>query len=59
MKDIAGPFNCTEEDIVTAKLGIQLQVDEYCFTQVHNDHLNVYDFTGWVRSRGCHHSSFF
>ena len=50
VKDIVGPFDCIEEDIVTDKLGIQLQVDESCCTQVHKDHLNVYDFTGWVRS---------
>ena len=48
VKDIAGLTTCTAADITKDTLGIQIQVEQDCFTQVHADHLNVYDFSGWV-----------
>lgn len=36
-------------------INIQLQIDEHCYTHVHPNHLNVYDFTGWVSVCTCYH----
>ena len=50
IKDVNGPLVCADTDITVDKLGIQIQVGSDCYTHVHKDYLNVYDFTGWVRN---------
>ena len=40
--------NATDYDESTDPIEIQLQVGLDCYTSVHPDHMNVYDFSGWV-----------
>ena len=40
--------NAVDWDQDSDPIHIQLQVGPDCYTHVHPDHLNVYDFTGWV-----------
>ena len=48
LKDIDGPHVCDAADVTVENLGMQIQVGADCYTQVHRDHKNVYDFSGWV-----------
>lgn len=63
LKDINGPLACDPSDISVGTLGLQIQVNSDCYTHVHKDYKNVYDFSGWVRSFAmqsdamCHHLS--
>lgn len=48
VRDISsGPLNCTPGDVTVGTLGLQIQVGTDCFTNVHADHMNIYDFTEW------------
>lgn len=40
--------NATDFDGAEDPIDIQIQIDSDCFRHVHPDHLNVYDFSGWV-----------
>lgn len=46
--DVYGPFACAQEDVSLDTLGMQIQFGADCYTHVHKDHKNVYDFSGWV-----------
>jgi hypothetical protein len=46
--DIKRTFECDDDDISASSIEMQLEVNGNCYTHVHPDHLNVYDFTGWV-----------
>ncbi len=48
LKDVYGPLECAPEDVTLDKLGMQIQFGADCYTHVHKDHKNVYDFSGWV-----------
>ena len=50
VRDIGPLTTCNSTDIILDNIGIQIQVGEDCYTQVHSDHLNVYDFTGWTKN---------
>ena len=43
--------SATDWDQDTDPIHIQLQVGNDCYSHVHPDHLNVYDFTGWVTNQ--------
>ena len=43
--------SATDWDQDTDQIHIQLQVGNDCYSHVHPDHLNVYDFTGWVTNQ--------
>lgn len=53
LKDIDGPLDCNAVDVSAETLGLQIQFGEDCYTHVHKDHKNVYDFSGWVRINIC------
>jgi len=59
MKDITldPSMSCDENDIKPDKLQIQLEINGNCYTHVHPDHLNVYDFTTWASNHpgGAYH----
>lgn len=59
MKDITldPSMSCDENDIKPDKLQIQLEINGNCYTHVHPDHLNVYDFTAWASNHpgGAYH----
>ena len=38
---------CDLADETLAKINIEIQVGDSCYTHVHLDHLNVYDFSAW------------
>ncbi len=40
--------NPSDFDLASDLINIQLQVGPDCYTHVHPNHLNVYEFTGWV-----------
>ena len=48
LQDIYGPLECAPEDVTLDKVGMQIQYGADCYTHVHKDHKNVYDFSGWV-----------
>ncbi|KAL7542550.1 hypothetical protein ACHAXR_011864 [Thalassiosira sp. AJA248-18] len=48
VKDVSRTLACDSTDETTSKINIQIQVGSDCYTHVHPDHLNVYDFSGWV-----------
>ena len=48
LRDVYGPFACAPEDVTLDKLGMQIQFGADCYTHVHKDYKNVYDFSGWV-----------
>jgi len=48
LKDVTVSLSCDPLDEHVDKLGMQIQVDADCYTHVHRDHNNVYDFSGWV-----------
>lgn len=48
VKDVTRTLTCNSTDETVDKINIQIQVGEDCYTHVHPDHLNVYDFSGWV-----------
>lgn len=48
IRDVRRTMTCDPLDVTISKLGIEIQVGDDCFTHVHRDHLNVYDFSGWV-----------
>jgi len=48
LKDINTVAGCDPADVTVDKLGMEIQVEEDCYTHVHRDHKNVYDFSGWV-----------
>ncbi len=43
--------NAVDWDQDSDPIHIQLQVGPDCYTHVHPDHLNVYDFTGWITNQ--------
>jgi hypothetical protein len=51
--DVDRTLACNPGDFDQASdpINIQLQVGPDCYTHVHPDHLNVYDFTGWVTNQ--------
>jgi hypothetical protein len=49
LKDIDKPLECDPTDVALETLGLQIQVEADCYTHVHKDYKNVYDFSGWVR----------
>ena len=51
--DVDRTLLCNPNDFDQASdpINIQLQVGPDCYTHVHPDHLNVYDFTGWVTNQ--------
>jgi len=46
--DVTRTLACNPSDEITDEIDIQIQVGSDCYTHVHPDHLNVYDFSGWV-----------
>ncbi|KAL7537288.1 hypothetical protein ACHAXR_008774, partial [Thalassiosira sp. AJA248-18] len=48
VKDVSRGLACSPTDVTTEKIDIEIQVGSDCYTHVHPDHLNVYDFSGWV-----------
>jgi len=50
IKDVTRTLACdaSDYDQTTDPIDIQLQVGSDCYTHVHPNHLNVYDFSGWV-----------
>ena len=46
--DIKRASDCNDDDISASSIEMQLEVNGNCYTHVHPDHLNVYDFTGWI-----------
>ena len=47
-KDVRRSRSCDSNDVNVGKINIQIQVGSDCYKHVHPDHLNVYDFSGWV-----------
>ena len=43
-----GMLACDPADETLEKINIEIQVGDSCYTHVHLDHLNVYDFSGWA-----------
>ena len=52
IRDVTRTLSCDPSDHNDSsdKLDIQIQVGSDCYKHVHPDHLNVYDFSGWVTS---------
>jgi len=46
--DIERVQACDPADETLATVNMQFQVGGTCYTHVHLDHMNVYDFSGWV-----------
>ena len=47
-KVVTRTLACNSTDETVQKIEIQIQVGSNCYTHVHPNHLNVYDFSGWV-----------
>ena len=45
-KDFTCTLACNSTDETIGKINIQIQVDSDCYTHVHPNYLNVYDFSG-------------
>lgn len=47
LADVYRNLDCDASDL-PHEPNIQLNYNGDCYTHVHNDHLNIYDFSGWV-----------
>ena len=47
-KDVRRSRSCDSNDVNVGKINVRIQVGSDCYKHVHPDHLNVYDFSGWV-----------
>ena len=47
-RDVERVQACDPEDETLEKINIEIQVGDDCYSHVHLDHLNVYDFSGWA-----------
>lgn len=52
IRDADRKLACDSEDITAGNVvtPIQIQIGEECFTHVHQDHLSIFDFSGWVHN---------
>lgn len=53
-RDVTRTLPCNSIDETVQKIDIQIQVGPDCFTHVHPNHYNVYDFSGWGKIHQMH-----
>ena len=49
-RDVRRTLACDSIDETIQKIDIQIQIGSDCYTHVHPEHLDVYDFTGWTEN---------